>query len=73
MAPTNGIYTFYTQAGSYGANFARLYFLVNGQHKSWAYRNEDVEHDIVSIHSQFSVSLIRNSILISNSASKVLL
>ena len=55
IAAKSGIYQFYAQAGSYGKNYARLYFIVAGRGKSRAYRNEDQEHDIVSLASQFRV------------------
>ena len=53
--PVDGIYYFYSQARSYGSNYAQILFVVNGSNKSYAYRNEDNENDMVTLSSQFKL------------------
>ena len=55
-APVDGIYHFYSQAQSYGTNYAYIYFKLNGATKSYAYRNEDGEYDTVTLSSQFKLN-----------------
>ena len=54
-APVDGIYHFYSQARSYGANSAGIYFWLNGSEKSYGHRNEDGEYDTVTLSSQLKL------------------
>ena len=54
-APVDGIYHFYSQARSYGANYAEIHFYFNGSQKSYAHRNEDGDWDTVTLSSQFKL------------------
>ena len=55
-APVDGIYFFYSKAQSYGSNFARIDFYVNGSSKSYANRDEDEKWDTVPLSSQFKLN-----------------
>ena len=55
-APVDGIYFFYLQAQSRGSNDAQIRFVVNGSNKSYSYRDEDGEYDMVTLSSQFKLN-----------------
>ena len=55
-APVDGIYFFYLQAWSHGSNYAQIHFYLNGSQKSYSYRDEDAEHDMVTLSSQFKLN-----------------
>ena len=55
-APVDGIYFFYLQTWSYGSNYAYIDFYLNGSQKSYSHRNEDGEHDMITLSSQFKLN-----------------
>ena len=55
-APVDGIYSFYTQAHSYGNKYAQILFMVNGSQQSYAKRHEDGDTDFVTLSSQFKLN-----------------
>ena len=55
IAPVDGIYSFYSQAESLSSKSAYIGFYINESAKSNTYRNEDAEHDTLTLSSQFKL------------------
>ena len=55
-APVDGIYFFYSKAQTNGSKSARIDFYLNGSGKSYGFRDENGEWDMVSVSSQFKLN-----------------
>ena len=54
-APVDGIYFFYSQSKTYGSKNAEILLQVNGSSKAYARRDEDGEHDTVTVTAQYKL------------------